>query len=202
MRDLILSAKHWQIFIFIFGIPMLMQFVFSATLLGNVMSDEVVNPSTFAGYFIGIGAIYLICASVFFLWLWFVGTGLQSQLPDDVTMNVTRFKIYFFIPMVYFVLIIFFVVSIFMDNSIAVLGSPATYVFILIIHLFSMFCIFYCLYFVAKTYKSVELQREVKFGDFVGEFFMVWFLMIGIWILQPKINEMLDQKFDLKDSLL
>lgn len=39
------------------------------------------------------------------------------------------------------------------------------------LHLFAMFCSFYCLYFVAMTFKAVELQRETAFLDFVGEFF-------------------------------
>ena len=60
------------------------------------------------------------------------------------------------------------------------------------LHLFSMFCIFYCLYFVAKTFKTVELQREVSFSDFAGEFFMIWFFLIGIWIVQPKVNKMIE----------
>jgi len=60
------------------------------------------------------------------------------------------------------------------------------------LHLFSMFCIFYTLYFVAKTFKTVELQREVKFSDFAGEFFLIWFYPIGIWIIQPKINKFIE----------
>lgn len=61
------------------------------------------------------------------------------------------------------------------------------------LHLFSMFCIFYSLYFVAKTFKTVELQREVSFSDFVGEFFLIWFYPIGIWFIQPKINKMIEK---------
>ena len=61
------------------------------------------------------------------------------------------------------------------------------------LHLFSMFCIFYSLYFVAKTFKTVELQRQVSFSDFAGEFFMIWFYPIGIWIVQPKINKMIEE---------
>jgi hypothetical protein len=57
-------------------------------------------------------------------------------------------------------------------------------------HFLSIFCIFYCIYFVAKTIKTVELQRAVKFKDFVGEFFLVWFFPIGVWILQPTINKL------------
>ena len=46
------------------------------------------------------------------------------------------------------------------------------------------------MYFVAKTFKTAELQRKVSFSDFAGDFFLVWFLPIGIWIIQPKINRM------------
>jgi hypothetical protein len=47
-----------------------------------------------------------------------------------------------------------------------------TSLFIIVIplHLFSMFCTFYSLYFVAKTYKTVELQREVSYYTHKGEF--------------------------------
>lgn len=41
----------------------------------------------------------------------------------------------------------------------------------------------------AKTIKTVELQKKVTFSDFAGEFFLLWFSPIGIWILQPKINK-------------
>ena len=45
------------------------------------------------------------------------------------------------------------------------------------------------LYKAAKTIKTVELQKKVTFSDFAGEFFLLWFSPIGIWILQPKINK-------------
>ena len=49
-------------------------------------------------------------------------------------------------------------------------------------------------YFVAKTYKTVELQRQVSFSDFAGEFFMIWFYPIGIWIIQPKLNKIIENE--------
>lgn len=61
------------------------------------------------------------------------------------------------------------------------------------LHLFSMFCIFYCLYFVAKTIKTAELQRETAFSDFVGEFFLIWFFPIGIWFIQPRVNQLAER---------
>jgi hypothetical protein len=70
--------------------------------------------------------------------------------------------------------------------------QPNLTIFALIVplHLFSMFCIFYCLYFNAKALKIVEWQRPVTFSDFAGEFFLIWFFPIGIWIIQPRINRL------------
>jgi len=59
---------------------------------------------------------------------------------------------------------------------------------------FLLFCMFYCLYFNAKALKAAEWQRPVTFSDFAGEFFMIWFFPVGIWILQPRINKLFENK--------
>lgn len=61
------------------------------------------------------------------------------------------------------------------------------------VHLFAMFCLFYCQYFVAKTIKSVELKREAVLNDYIGEFFLIWFFVVGLWIMQPKLNKFADE---------
>jgi hypothetical protein len=66
--------------------------------------------------------------------------------------------------------------------------NPGIFAIIFPLHLFSMFCIFYCLYFIAKSLKSVELQRPVTFNDYAGEFVLIWFFPIGVWVIQPRIN--------------
>jgi bacteriorhodopsin len=68
----------------------------------------------------------------------------------------------------------------------------AIFALVVPLHLFSMFYIFYTLYFAAKTVKTVELQREVTFSDFAGEFFLIWFYPVGVWIIQPKVNKMIE----------
>jgi len=59
------------------------------------------------------------------------------------------------------------------------------------LHLLSMFIIFWGVRFAAKTLKSVELGRMAKFGDYAGDFFLIWFSIIGYWILQPRLNELM-----------
>ncbi|HHJ49333.1 MAG TPA: hypothetical protein ENJ88_00320 [Phaeodactylibacter sp.] len=56
------------------------------------------------------------------------------------------------------------------------------------LHLFSLFAIISSFVFCAKTLKAVELQRPVKFEDFVGEVVLFWFWILGVWFLQPRIN--------------
>jgi hypothetical protein len=47
----------------------------------------------------------------------------------------------------------------------------------------------YSLYFVAKTIKTAELQKECTFKDFTEEFILILFYPIGLWIIQPRINK-------------
>ena len=77
------------------------------------------------------------------------------------------------------------------DNAIGGVFGKMLF-FVVPLHLFSMFCMFYLLYFVSKTLKTVELKREVTFSDFLGEFFMIWFFPFGIWIIQPRINKLVN----------
>ena len=47
----------------------------------------------------------------------------------------------------------------------------------------------YVLHTLAKCLVTVEQQRHVVFNDFFLEFILFWFWIVGIWILQPRINE-------------
>jgi hypothetical protein len=47
----------------------------------------------------------------------------------------------------------------------------------------------FCIYFNAKLIKSVELKKEAKFEEFIGDFFLILFFPIGIWLIQPRLNK-------------
>ena len=202
MTNLFLKAKHWQLFLFVFGIPLTFQFIVMGTMIANIRSNTAPDPALIFKYMKFFPIIMLIFIGGLFGWFWSVATGLQSKVPADVKMKVKKFKIFFFIPMIY-MLFIFTGMAIVMSGMVEMIASGekpsetliiSLVAIILPLHIFSLFCIFYSLYFVAKTIKTVELQREVKFPDFAGEFFMIWFYPIGIWIVQPKINKMIENK--------
>jgi hypothetical protein len=43
--------------------------------------------------------------------------------------------------------------------------------------------------FSAKAYKQFDTKKELKFEDYSTEFFIILIMIIGIWIIQPKLNE-------------
>lgn len=181
MTDYFLKAKHWQLFILMVGLPFLFQII---TIIYVIVTD---NPlfalSTFPIFM-------LLYVFIFFGWFWSIGYGLHKFLPENHNLNLKKFIIFFFSPLVYITLLMFSMMYFGVFNefpppddmigiSLAVIAP---------LHLFAMYCMFYMLYFCAKTIKTIELNREVEFADYAGEFFLIWFYIIGIWILQPKIN--------------
>jgi hypothetical protein len=198
MIEKFLKAKHWQLFLLIFGIPVLFQIVLMITVITNITNQNEPDPTFIFSYLLFFPIIMILVIAIQFGWFWSIAIGLQHKIPENVTMKVKKFKIFFFIPLVYIILISIFIGI--AANRMLVSGNEPnitlliSFIIILPLHFFSMFCIFYSIYFVAKTYKTVELQREVSFSDFAGEFFMIWFYPIGIWIIQPKINQIIETK--------
>jgi hypothetical protein len=190
MIEKFLKAKHWQIFMITFGLPIILEIIaMPFMIIGN-------NPMVIMKI-MPIMMIFFIGG--FFGWFWAIATGFQNKVPTGVKMKVKKFKVFFFIPLIYIILIFGFMGFAFggiLENGQQPSGGMIGGLVGIIVplHLFSMFCIFYCLYFVSKTFKTVELQREVTFSDFAGEFFMIWFFPIGVWIVQPKINKMIENK--------
>lgn len=198
MIDKFLKAKHWQLFTLMFGIPILFQIVMMGTMFRNINSETNLDPTGMLNMMKFFPIIMILYMGVFFGWFWSVAIGLQSKVPESIKMKTKKFKIFFFIPLIYISFISVFIGVMF--SGIMEIGSETSGGFIagmmgiiLPLHLLSMFGIFYSMYFVAKTFKTIELKKEVSFGDFAGEFFMLWFYFIGIWILQPKINKISEE---------
>ncbi|MDP4270035.1 MAG: hypothetical protein Q8909_07895 [Bacteroidota bacterium] len=176
----VLAAKHWQIFLMVFVLPFLCNIFFPS---GNPFLVFKLAP-----------LLIILFAGGYGLWIWAISIGLQKRVPSEVTLKVKKFKVFFIIPMVYMFFFSFIFAfpqhldSTFENSPFLILQSMAI---ILPLHLFSMFCMFYTLYFASKTFKTVELQRQVTFSDFAGEFFLFWFFPVGVWVIQPKINKMI-----------
>lgn len=199
MTNIFLRAKHWQLFLPMIGIPLLSQ-IYMYAKIWIIESTPVIVESS-EGFtqvleekfiqFDWYPIILLLFSLLLFGWLWALGIGLQKWLPAEIKMKTTRFKVFFFIPLVYILFIINSMSGIFTGNGNVFFKNLGTIVAVIVpLHLFSMFCIFHTIYFAAKTMKTVQLNRKVGFGDFIGEFFLLWFYFIGIWVIQPKVNHL------------
>ncbi len=186
----LLRLRHWQIFMAIVGLPVILP-VIIAILSGFIVlpySETAFNVIIIVGSLLGI----LFCLEMYVLWFYAIGTVLYSYLPSAIQSNLKlkRFKIFMRIAIVYqFILVVYLVFHTF-DTYYSYYDWCLTMV-LFCLHLLTMLCILYCMYVAAKTLKAAELKRTVTFRDFAGEFFLLWFFPVGVWILQPRINKII-----------
>jgi hypothetical protein len=197
MVTTLLKAKAWQLFILTFGIPIAMNIILMIAFFIDIASQAPPASEAGYGYLSLFPLVVLPFAAIFYAWLWAVAVGLQNKVPEHVTLKYARFKLLFRFMAVYlcfFVAFFFYKTSGFAENNpgLGMPGAGSMMALIFLFHMFAMFCILYTFYFVAKTLKTVEMQREATFSDYAGEFFLIWFYPIGIWIIQPKINEIME----------
>ncbi len=176
-----LTLKHWQLF----GLLIILPVVFESLLIGSLVSG---TPPGRVMYFFPF--MMVLFGAFYFGWLYALGSHLHKKLPSFAAMNLVRFKIFIFIPVIYMLLVSGFMAVTFVGTSEVPRLSPAVVALIIPLYIFSIFCIFYTYYFCAKALKTIEWTRPVKFSDFAGEFFLLWFFPVGIWFIQPRINRL------------
>ena len=171
---ILLKLKHWQIFMLTWGIALIINiFTISDP---NLMLKTF--PIVMVFFFIGT-----------YGWIWAIATNLHDKLPHTVQLNLRTFKILFSIPLIYIsLLILYFFLMFYVKTNL----EPGPWIgLIVLLHIASLVIAIWGIRFAAKTFKSVELQRTAKFGDYAGEFFLIWFSIIGYWILQPRLNRLI-----------
>lgn len=124
-------------------------------------------------------------------WVWAIGSTLHDKLPEGVDMPVKTFRIYFSIPKIYLASISLWLIYITYFNAPELDYTMGAIIGVLLmLHLVSMVCIILGIRYAAKTLRSIELGRLARFNDYVGEFFLIWFSIIGFWVLQPRLNKL------------
>ena len=185
----LLHLKHWQLFMLLFGIPI----IFHISALIIIFSTQNGKIAL-----IGFPLMLIFFMVVFFGWFYTLGSNLVSKLPGTVRMSLTKFRIFLLVPVLYILLLFIFMAVFFSTKpSGSEVGPPPNFGFIALIipvHLFSMFCIFYCMYFISKALKVAELQKPVTSSDYIGDFLLFWFSPVGEWILQPRINKLFNNE--------
>lgn len=198
MRQKILTVKAWKLFVLTTVLPFAAVVITAVIQISLALKYQYTPPTgPFIALTVPLFLIVLAGSVIHYYWIWSVATHLQQYMHSDMRkLETGRFRLFFFIPLVYFVLLTA-LLPLFMVPSqqgarqsadmMAAWSLP-----MLCMHLFSAFCIIYTWYFTVKTLRSAEMQKEAHFSDYIGEFFMIWFFPVGIWFLQPRINALVN----------
>jgi hypothetical protein len=198
MNSIFLRAKHWQLFIPAIAIPFTLMIVLIITAIMTITSLEnnTDRPENVLWLFYLLPVVLILSWFVQFAWSWTVLTKLSKLVPDHVRLPIGRIKFFFVLPVIYFCCLPFYIVfviqTVTMEKEEDLLLAALLGLVVFIFHFLSIFCILHTFYFVAKTVKSAELQRNPSFSNFVGDFFLIWIFPVGIWFIQPRINRLIE----------
>jgi hypothetical protein len=180
-----LRAKHWQIFVMLFG----------AGLLGDLLVIASNPPPAESWSDLGnVGKIYVELAFLIMIcflgWMWSMGSFLNSIVKPKLRMGTGFFCFRLFYPPVYGVAFL------------AVLERRNAHLLEMILpfHLLAMVCLLYQPKFVSKSLVMAETGKSKAFRDYAGLFLLIWFFPIGVWFIQPRINQLYATRSDIGSS--
>lgn len=179
--DLLRKLKHWQLFLTIVGIPLVIQVIHSILFLA---SDQD-YPET-SGF---LGLILILPLLCYFLWVAAVGKKF-SESPDSPQMQARKFLISWWISILshLFLLIYFWSYPQNLNQSEEDEVIPIMVVGLIVF--VALFTLFYCLSFMARAIVQLERGRRITSSEYFSEFIMAVIFPIGIWLLQPRINRL------------
>lgn len=163
-----INAKSWQIFLVLMGS------MFGAQLLLPLVS----NPE------IGILIGTLILMAVYMGWLLSIAVIANRKLGSPHKRSTK----WMFIGLAYATTYLIGSLLLLPGSMETGRGAPG---FVLPLHLLAMAAIFYALLFTAKSLVMVERNQATNFFEYSGPFFLLWFFPIGVWFVQPRVNQLL-----------
>jgi len=175
-----LRAKHWQIFLLLFGIGCVGG---TAAMLLDLVT--VRSPEEFLKISLPFGFVMVLFMFCLLAWLWSMGSFLSSVVHPALRLRMGFFRFALAYPAIY--------LPIFIVLFQSVATRPAFFAIIFPFHFFSVFCLLYDLHFVSKNLVLAETGKPAAFPDYAGPFFLVWFFPVGVWFIQPKINRLCGQ---------
>lgn len=172
-----LKMKAWQVFTIVALVPFVAQII----LVSFVVAGNKPDPRAMLDIFPYLMVIFM---STFMAWFWSLGTGLNKLVSLEIRPSSKLFRVGIIYAGTYMLLFTVFMMSL-LESA-----NPGSLMILIVpFHFFAMICMFYGLYFIAKNLVMAEKNEMAKFDDFAGPFFLLWFFPVGIWFIQPRINQ-------------
>lgn len=221
MTDFFLKAKHWMLFIPI-ALPTILSYgaqaVYGAELQqwsaemqtsGGDFNFTPPDLYDYSAYVYGYLLLLLVSGITQLGWQWTMGNDLQDRVPEGTKLNQSAFQVTLAVSGLFLLMTCFafyqgfdFVASNlsgWIDNPPEEEeGMELAMTFLKWFGLYMVFgmiafgCQIYNVIHVGKTLKSIELGRPAKGGEFAGYAILSYLLIIGVWILQPKVNRLVE----------
>lgn len=163
----ILELKHWHLFILI------------------VLTGAWTSPSPLKEI---INSVALV---TFLIWIYAIGIYGQEKLEHLKlpTLNSKFFRINIILFPILLILSFLLSPEQTAENTQAEFNSQT--IVLIPISIYMFFALFQTIVFSCKTLAMIELKREVNFSDYLVNFILMLFFIIGVWILQPKITKLI-----------
>ncbi len=162
MTYVLLRAKHWQLFLLTTGA------YFLTTPLVVYCQVHKIHP--FIPIFAIVESVMLLNFLIPFLWM--LSVIQKTDTPNRCLLRISALLVAALLLLVL---------------SLPFIRFPVQYAFIPALAGFAAWL--YLARCTAKGIQQSELQRPVPAGEYVGDLVLALFFPIGIWMLQPRVNQ-------------
>jgi hypothetical protein len=148
----------------------------------------LVIPAIFPISYFGL-VLIILWAGLFIYFIYFLGNSLYQKLPagHDLKIKTFNYLLFFAIAYLAIVNVVFHGGYSITQNNYKDYGWSIA--IIIPLHLFTMYCMFYVIWFIAKAIATIENHKVVGFDRYAGNFFLLVLFPIGIWWIHPKVRK-------------
>ena len=114
----------------------------------------------------------------YMIWMYSIGIELNKKNQKNIGLKKILLNILVGYPTMYLI-----------SAWILILSGNMNMDTILPFHFGAMFCIFLLMILTSRTIIKFEKEENLKESSGIGLFFGIWYYFIGIWYIQPKLNE-------------
>lgn len=173
----ILKLKNWQIFLLMYCGPSLIIAPLQL-LLQKLIGGDV--PSNFTLWLI-------LFFMAWYIWEYTIGNSLSRLIHPDQKFNKVVYNIFYLLKVAITIYIMVTLITLSESDMTPILS-------IIPLYFIWVGASWYIIYQNAKIIRSAEVNRVVYFSDFFHYFFMLLFLPFGIWLIQSRVNQIVNTK--------
>ncbi|MCZ8069388.1 MAG: hypothetical protein ACK5BJ_14300 [Bacteroidota bacterium] len=167
----IIRLKHWQLFLLTIGVP----------ILADILGVSGHGQTGYADIIVG-----MITVPTVFSWIWTIPNGLYKLLPVGHNFRLWRFRVSFLLALTLLIFIFWLT-----ENENVLSGDNFLILVFTGVPIYLGLMV-YSVLFAAKTLKTIELGRLAKINEYALEAFLIWMVPLGVWFIQPRLNELAD----------